>query len=116
MKKSNKPLREAFSVNWRGLRLWHQNCPQIIWSAVVSIGIRSIAPYVTIWFSARIIDELTGNRDPQRLWQLVLLTVSVTGLMTLLGILVIILQLTGVMTDAPVQVEQLAGRLAMLLG
>ena len=87
MKKRNVPLREAFSVNWRGLRLWHQTCPQIIWSSVASIGIRSIAPYVAIWFSARIIDELTGNRDTQRLWRLVLLTVIVTGLMTLLGIL-----------------------------
>ena len=87
MKKHNVPLRKAFSVYWRGLRLWHRICPQIIWSSVASVGIRSISPYVTIWFSARIIDELTGNRDTQRLWRLVLLTVIVTGLMTLLSIL-----------------------------
>ena len=87
MKKHDVPLRKAFSVYWRGLRLWHRICPQIIWSSVASVGIRSISPYVTIWFSARIIDELTGNRDTQRLWRLVLLTVIVTGLMTLLGIL-----------------------------
>ena len=87
MKKHNVSLWEACSINWRGLRLWHQVCPQIIWSSVASIGVRSITPYVTIWFSARIIDELTGNRDPQRLWQLVLLTVAITGIMTLLGLL-----------------------------
>ena len=87
MKKHDVPLRKAFSVYWRGLRLWHRICPQIIWSSVASIGIRSISPYVTIWFSARIIDELTGNRDTQSLWRLVLLTVIVTGLMTLLSIL-----------------------------
>ena len=87
MKKHDVPLRKAFSVYWRGLRLWHRICPQIIWSSVASVGIRSISPYVTIWFSARIIDELTGNRDIQRLWRLVLLTVIVTGLMTLLSIL-----------------------------
>ena len=87
MKKHDVPLRKAFSVYWRGLRLWHRICPQIIWSSVASVGIRSISPYVTIWFSARIIDELTGNRDTQRLWRLVLLTIIVTGLMTLLSIL-----------------------------
>ncbi len=73
MKKHDVPLRKAFSVYWRGLRLWHRICPQIIWSSVASVGIRSISPYVTIWFSARIIDELTGNRDTQRLWRLVCL-------------------------------------------
>ena len=87
MKKHDVPLRKAFSVYWRGLRLWHRICPQIIWSSVASVGIRSISPYVTIWFSARIIDELTGNRDTQCLWRLVLLTIIVTGLMTLLSIL-----------------------------
>ena len=72
MKKHNGSMKDAFSINWRALRLWHQVCPQIIWSSVASIGFRSVTPYITIWFSARIIDELTGERDPHRLLQLVL--------------------------------------------
>ena len=45
----------------------------------------SLSPYLTIWFSARIIDELTGARDAQRLYTLIALTLAsvlVAGLLT----------------------------------
>lgn len=48
------------------------------------ILLKTILPYVTIWFSAQIIDELTGKRDPNRLLKLVVLTLIVTTVMALL--------------------------------
>ena len=41
-------------------------------------------PYVTVYLSARILSELSGQRRPEVLWKWVTVTVIVTGLMTLL--------------------------------
>ncbi len=38
-----------------------------------------VIPYVTIWFSARILEELSTLRRPEVLWRWVILTVAVTG-------------------------------------
>lgn len=75
---------DAFRLNWRAARIWFSQYPNMFYSAAADYGLKTILPYVTIWFSAKIIDELTGNRDPNRLLKLVVLTLIVTTVMALL--------------------------------
>ena len=75
---------DTFRLNWRAARIWFTQYPNMFYSAAADYGLKTILPYVTIWFSAQIIDELTGNRDPNRLLKLVVLTLIVTTVMALL--------------------------------
>ena len=75
MSKCNTSWRETFAISWRAIRLWHQLAPKLVWAITISLAVEAISPYVTIWFSAQIIGELAGSRNPNRLWLLVLLTV-----------------------------------------
>ena len=47
-------------------------------------GLQAISPYVTIWLSAQLINELAGYRDPDTLWKWVILTVLITAGLNLL--------------------------------
>ncbi len=67
-------VREALRLNGRAFALWRRRCPQLFLSTALSTLFEALTPYVGIWFSARIIDELAGGRDPETLKRLVLLT------------------------------------------
>ena len=85
MKKTKASWRETVSLSRRAFSLWYQRHPALILSATAYIAVHSATPYIAIWFSARIIDELAGQRDIERLLQLVLLTLGITAALTLLG-------------------------------
>ena len=61
------PWREALKLNTRALKLFYQYYPQIILSRFFSVIWISLTPYVEIYLSALIIDELAGNKNPARL-------------------------------------------------
>lgn len=64
--------RETVSCSRRAYGLVHREFPGLI-AAVTSAQIASaVCPYVAIWFSAQIINELAGPRRPEMLWHLVL--------------------------------------------
>lgn len=44
----------------------------------------ALTPYVTIWFSAQLVNELAGGRRPEMLWRWTALTLGVSGLLGLL--------------------------------
>ena len=85
MTKSKPSFSNALRLSLRSLRLWYRLAPGLFWSILFSLSLDAISPYILIWCSAQIIDELAGPRDPQRLWQMVLLTLVITALMTLLN-------------------------------
>lgn len=51
-------------------------CPGLIRAKVLSAAAEALSPFVTIWFSAEIINEIAGEKRPGRLVLLVLLTVG----------------------------------------
>ena len=57
-------------------------------SAIIKNAVNAAAPYAAIYFSARIIDELAGNRDPKTLMFWVLLTIITEAVLGLAGIAV----------------------------
>lgn len=79
------PFRQTLSLNFRAYKLLDASCPQLFLSSFVLSVISAITPYVGIYLSARIINELAGGRNPDALWNLVLLTVLSTALLMLLN-------------------------------
>ncbi len=78
-------LREGFLLNYRAFQLMNKACPQMFLSVFCAAVSRAVTPYVGIYFSARILTELAGERRPEVLWQWVGITVAVTALLMLLN-------------------------------
>ncbi|MBT1179882.1 ABC transporter ATP-binding protein [Bifidobacterium vespertilionis] len=76
---ASKPttLRKAWRLNLRALGLYWRNRPGWFAAITISALFDAAFPYATIWLSARLIDELAGARDPDRLRMWVLLTLAV---------------------------------------
>lgn len=74
----------AWRLNLRAWGIWWKLCPQVFVSTLLSSAVTAAAPYVTIFFSARIIGELSGDRRPDRLLRWVVLTLACTAACALL--------------------------------
>lgn len=76
-------MMEACRRTWRALRIYGAMCPS--WFAAVTLNALLVAggPYVTVWLSARLIDELSGGRDPERLTFWAVTTLAVTAAVAL---------------------------------
>ncbi len=84
-KTGRMPLAQAFRLTLRAVKLYWEMEP---WYAVVTLlemAVTTLSPYVTIWLSAQLINELAGGRDPRRLTTLALLTLLLGAGLTLIG-------------------------------
>ena len=74
MEKQNRidTFHETAARNIRSFKIWGKLCPGAILSILLVSVFTALSPYVTIWLSARIIDELAGQRRPEVLLTLVL--------------------------------------------
>lgn len=75
-KKERLSFREAFALNKRAVLLWCGENPMLFVSAALHSAIAALVPFLTIYFSARLLDELAGERRPPVLtrWVVILLT------------------------------------------
>ena len=91
MKKSSKDrirLRETRKIHWRAYKDVRRLCPGVFALSALCCTIEAVSPYVTIWFLARIINELAGQRRPGELLNLVIAALIGISLMSFLtGIL-----------------------------
>ena len=55
-------LRERVSVTVRGYDILKEYCPGLASGKAASMLITTLQPFVSLWFSAQIINELTGQR------------------------------------------------------
>lgn len=77
--KKNEPqfsFREIIQLTLRGLGVWWQENPKILLSILWSGMIDASTPYLSIWLLARLINEISGNRDSQILSVYVLLLIG----------------------------------------
>ena len=72
--------KNVFSQNLRALRDMHRLVPGSVGCAVLTAVTQSLSPYVTVWFSARLIDELAGMRRPDRLLYWAAWTLGLTAI------------------------------------
>ena len=86
-KEKDKQAKQSFAHYWkqnlRAWKMWYRQSPGYFASTLLSSACGALAPYMTIWLSARIISELSGRRDPQLLALWAALTVGVTALLAL---------------------------------
>ena len=80
---SKVTLNRAFQANNRALKLIYKHYPQMVISHLLSVIWNALTPYVGIFLSALVIDELVGNRDVQRLQTLVIITLVSAALIAL---------------------------------
>lgn len=76
--------RKMLQLHLRGLKDLNGKCPQLIPSIFANAIITALSPYVTVWFSARLLGELSSSRRPEVLGRWAVLTVVSLGLMALL--------------------------------
>ena len=81
----NMSWRESLHLTLRGLGLWWKLRPTILISYTLSALVKAVTPYTSIYFSARIIGELSQGRDPRMLAQWVGLLLGVTAALILLN-------------------------------
>ena len=77
-------MREAISLHWWAAKIWWEVDPKLFISTMLHSTVKSVSPYVTIWLSAQIINELAGNRQSDVIWKWVVLTVSITAVLNFL--------------------------------
>lgn len=78
-------MKQAVKLHLWAAKVWWNIEPRLFLSVIFAAVTETIIPYVTIWFSARIINELAGQRNPKVLLRLVLTTVAVTAGLSILN-------------------------------
>lgn len=63
-------------LNKRALCLWCRECPMLFVSSGLHSLIAALIPYLTLYFSARLLDELAGTRMPEKLAKWIILLLS----------------------------------------
>lgn len=78
---------EALRVNWKAFHMLYKRYPQMFTSSIICVVWEAVTPYVGIYLSARIIDEIAGNRNPEILMSLVLYTLFSAAFISLVSAL-----------------------------
>ncbi len=78
-------MKEAIALHWWAAKVWWKVEPKLFISTISHSLVKTVSPYVTIWLSAQLINELAGGRNPHALWQWVILTVLLTAGLNLLS-------------------------------
>ncbi len=87
-KEEKLSYREVIRMNNRAWKIWHKMCPKLFLATTLHSAFAALSPYLTIWLSAQIINELAGKRNPDTLMKLVLIQlISAAVLALLTGIL-----------------------------
>ena len=76
-------FRETLQSTLRAYKIWNRYAPKLLTATALHSVFSALSPYVPVYFSAQILNELAGARDPERLTALVLLTLSVTAALAL---------------------------------
>lgn len=85
--KNQLSWKEAFRLNNRAFRLIYRKYPKMIFSRLIGIVWDAFTPYASIYLSARIVGELAGARDVERLRKLVIITLGAEACLALAGAL-----------------------------
>ena len=60
-------LRRRAAVTVRGFEILKSYCPGLVQEKALYELIHSLQPFITVWFSARIIDELSARRSMENI-------------------------------------------------
>ena len=83
--KKIRTLRHAVAQHLRAIRVLHKVCPQFFPILTLQCLFSAVAPYVTVFFSARVLNELATLRRAQILWNWVIAGVGCVGFVSVLS-------------------------------
>ena len=78
-------IKESLKLTQRAIKDINKYAPNVLLSIVIDAVFQALVPYVTVYFSARLINELAGLRRADVVWKWVVITVCVTAFVSLLG-------------------------------
>jgi ATP-binding cassette subfamily B protein len=78
-------IKDAVKINLRGFKIWMDANPKIFISSALCAVFEALTPYVGIYLSALILDELAGARDIERLTRLALTALFSAAFLTMLN-------------------------------
>lgn len=76
---------DAWKINRRAYALIYKRSPQMIISRIICIIWEALTPFIGIWLSAQIINELSGGKDASTLTRLVLITLGSAALISIIS-------------------------------
>ena len=76
---------ESMKSNLRAYKIWWKLVPGHFYADTCNAITKAIAPFVTIWVSAQLINELAGNRDPEILFRWVIIQLITSAVFALLN-------------------------------
>ena len=82
--KKQLSFKESFMLSKRAYGLFCKRFPKVILLRIICVIWGALTPYVGVWLSARIINELSGARDKGMLTKLVLITLISSALISLI--------------------------------
>ena len=77
-------LKKRIQITGRGCEILRKYCPGLIEAKVTASILGTLTPFITIWFSARIINEIAGTKSLKKLTLYVLLTVLINFLFSMI--------------------------------
>lgn len=78
-------VRETVRLSLRGYKIWWRENPNLLISAMAYGVVDALAPYVSIWLLARLINEIAGPRNLKTLIELALAVMTTTAVLALLS-------------------------------
>lgn len=76
-------LKETWQIHWRCFKDIRSFCPGSFAVTTIYEALKAFSPYIMIWLSAQIIDELAGLRRSEVLWSWVTYTLIISVLLTI---------------------------------
>lgn len=78
------PMKEAIKLHWWAARIWWKYDPNLFLSTGLSAVVKAMTPYVILFLSAQILEELVTPTNPKRIWMFVSISVVTTALLNLI--------------------------------
>ena len=68
--KERLSFREAMAYSWRGIRMWWKAAPEILLSGAVQRAVTALAPYLPLYFTARLVNAIAAGGDAGEVWRM----------------------------------------------
>ena len=78
---------DAMRFNQRAFYIFFKNYPKMVISRFLNVFWNALTPYIGIYLSALVIEELAGERNPERLRHLVFITLKAAAVISLISAL-----------------------------
>ena len=85
MAHEKRTRRQAWRNTWRAMKIWWKIRPGLMIFTALLCLVKEAERYAAIYFAARLLGELAGNRDPQQILFWAVLALGSAGVLSLFG-------------------------------